>query len=772
MTTRTVACATVWVAMLALLGVSPGRAQEQKPPETEKIVTSGYFTLGGQGRALSGDKWSKFEMNRDVPRGFFLREFLLDVEKSGRPWFFSVEGEDAAERDRHFRFVAERFGKFRSELRWNEFPRFSSRLTQSFDVLQSDRYFVADPTQLLLETTPSASIPATVRALLVGTPFEDVRSRRRRFEYLQTITPTPYWRLQAGVMTEARTGFRPIGLGSYERISTPLGDRFRVLGDELPEPLDYRTTEFRASASYERSRGYLRFEYVFSNFENHIDTLTWDNPFRLNDAQANPGGGTGRWRFGTGRLDLWPDNRTNTISISGGVNLPHNTRLTGLTSLSWWRQNDPFVPFTSNTAVTASGCVAPFPPTCFPAGVTATDLGALPTTSLAGKVLVHNQDWAVHSRVSGALRVVARYRLYDFSNDSEEILFPGYVAFGDAFWLTNIDGEPIEANIHDYSRQQSDIEAIWRPRKEFSLKNEFGWEAWNRRDRQYARTNEWFWRTQLIFQPVKWFYAKANYRYGDRIPRGTYVPGAEEFSLARMFDQIHRVSHSPDVLLTFTPVDRLSLSASYAYRSQSFDDRFYGLTTQLWNNVTFDASYDVSESFSFFASYTRERYRATANEVGKTGSTNFNILNTFIRDTNDRLRSFDLGFDVTALEGKLNWNVAYGFALSRVFIQTFNPFPVEVQSTLVATAFPFPAITENYQDIRTVLGYKVRPNIELGVRYLLEPRILHDFTTDIMQPYMFGQLAPENDATRYLFLDARDASYHAHVASVFLTYTF
>lgn len=772
MRTRTLIVCPCLLLVLFLSGLGSARAEDPPPPEitpsAEPVHIGGYFTLGGQVRALSGDKWSKFEFNRDIPRGFFLREFLLDVEKTGKPWLFSIEGDDAAENDRAFRFIGERFGLFRSEVRWTEFPRFTSRLTQTLDVFGSNRYLVSDPVQLLLETTPTASIPPVVDGLLVGTPYDDIRSRRRRFDYLQTITPAPDWRFEVAVMTEARTGFRPIGLGSYERSGTPLGSTFRVLGDELPEPLDYRTTEVRAGVTYERPRGFLRFEYLFSNFQNHIDNLVWDNPFRLNDAQANPpGGGTGRWRFGTGLLDLWPDNRTHTLSFSGGLNLPHDTRLTGLVSLSWWRQDDPFPAYTTNTAVV----------TGVPVGVIATDASTLPQSDLNGDVFIHNQDWALSSRVSGTVRVVARYRLYDYNNDSDEILFPGYVGFGDAFWRPVITGigsatEPIENHALDYSRQQSGVEVSWRPRKEFALKTELAWEGWNRRDRQQVRTNEWFWRTQLILKPVKWFYAKANYRYGDRIPRQDYDTGVKEFGQLRMFDQVHRVSHSPDVLFTFTPLDRFSLSASYAYRSQRFDERFYGLVTQLWNNVTLDASYDVNENFSFFASYTRERYRATANAVAKTGATDFNILNTFVRDTNDRLNSFDLGFDVAALDGKLNWNVAYGFALSRNLISTFNPFPVQTQSTLDAAAFPFPAITENYQDLRTIVSYRIRPGIELGARYLLEPRILHDFITDPMQPYMFGLLAPENDATRFLFLDSRDASYHGHLVSAFLRYTF
>ena len=63
--------------------------------------------------------------------------------------------------------------------------------------------------------------------------------------------------------------------------------------------------------------------------------------------------------------------------------------------------------------------------------------------------------------------------------------------------------------------------------------------------------------------------------------------------------------------------------------------------------------------------------------------------------------------------------------------------------------------------------------MEVGVRYLFEPRSLTDFTTDLFpSPYLAGLEAPENDLSRWLFLDARESSYHGHAAAIYLRYMF
>ena len=98
---------------------------------------------------------------------------------------------------------------------------------------------------------------------------------------------------------------------------------------------------------------------------------------------------------------------------------------------------------------------------------------------------------------------------------------------------------------------------------------------------------------------------------------------------------------------------------------------------------------------------------------------------------------------------------------------------MDTQALLDATAFPLPDIKMRFHEARTNLAYRVRPNVQVGVRYSFEPRSFADFTTDIMGTgYIALAAAPESQMPRRIFLNARDSSYHGHIAAVFVRYSF
>jgi hypothetical protein len=92
---------------------------------------------------------------------------------------------------------------------------------------------------------------------------------------------------------------------------------------ETPEPIDYRTEEFGASAEYGQSWGLIRGAVRYNTFKNPINTLTFDNPFRVTDATdpsayTAPGSGSigGASR---GRIDLSADNEALTGALGRGL---------------------------------------------------------------------------------------------------------------------------------------------------------------------------------------------------------------------------------------------------------------------------------------------------------------------------------------------------------------------------------------------------------------------------------------------------------------------
>ena len=174
---------------------------------------------------------------------------------------------------------------------------------------------------------------------------------------------TPDWSLLASYSREHETGFRPIGLIFNTSPSASLTGGY---GAELPEPIDYFINNVRVTAEHARKRWGVQFGYTGSFFENNISALVFDNPFRTTDCvaptdctNATQGPATG------GQISIPTTMRTTSTSL---VRLLCNKALRLLASINagWLRQNDPFVPYTTNTILVA-------------------DTGPLPATSLHGE---------------------------------------------------------------------------------------------------------------------------------------------------------------------------------------------------------------------------------------------------------------------------------------------------------------------------------------------------------------------------------------------------
>jgi hypothetical protein len=74
------------------------------------------------------------------------------------------------------------------------------------------------------------------------------------------------------------------------------------------------------------------------------------------------------------------------------------------------------------------------------------------------------------------------------------------------------------------------------------------------------------------------------------------------------------------------------------------------------------------------------------------------------------------------------------------------------------------------QDINLVVTRRISEKLAVGARYWYEPYTQDDFSYNVLAPYGHGNLT--SDTPKYLFQDARYASYHANVASVFVRYSF
>lgn len=862
-----------------------GQTPDQKPaptprPTPQKIETT--VEIGAQSRELQGSHTAKFQETREVPAGFFANKLSLDFNSAESPFMFSARGLEILQLDQRYTADFWRVGKYRTQFVYDQVPHFfgtgksflqetapgvyqvSFTLRARFQALTQPDTPTCTPVPDCQRTAPNAPLPTLVRQELLTAPTTEVRTRRDQALFRQSYQPSEKVELHFQFSRLRNRGTRPMSAGTFIRRNvqgpppTSLGDLggfWEGVGQEFLEPIDQRTTDINVGAHFSGKRWRASVDYDLSLFRNRIESLIFENPFRITDEQGT--GATNRFREIRWQNDLAPNNDSHTISFQGSLDLPRNTQVRGLFSLAYWTQDDAFLPWTLNTAINPRNPWDPPSPITNP-----TDVNQLPAQSLNGRMQNINQEYALVNHNKN-FRFQALYRAQSLDNQSAVLDFPGYAAFGDSTWRapgTDFYNLRIENLDWDFRRQNVEAGFQWEVLPYLTWKMDYGGEYWNRKFRDVNRNNEHSIRARLDFEtilsgapkttaagkadtpapdkpsaapqdvepkPITTIRVRADYRYANRtaqlynvqpltfcpansVPPDTTCPLARggapaespqsawvvtsftqmkqglpiEFNLLRRFDENDRIRNDGSLTLELQRGPRMYFSASARYLGDEHDKNFYG---RLFNKLYFfDAqfSYAFLNGNSVFVSYAREgnrfKYRDLAhllpNPPAPPGAVvqgtlaQFAIANTWERTSRSSLDSFEVGINSAMNEGKLQLDLSYVLSFARDRINTVNPFTPRADSVLHAGANPYPDTVVRRQDVSIAITRRINERLEIGVRYWYEPYTQDDFSYNVLQPYVHGQLT--SDTPKYLFQDARYASYHANVATVFLRYSF
>lgn len=730
--------------------------------ESKKIVDNFKFNfeIGGQLVDVSGERPSKFEEFGRIREGFTVRRFRIASNPASSPNFFRVIGRSSGEIDQQYFLDFGRYGAFRTTIQYDGSPHLFSEGATTLFSGGNGVITVPDSIQTTLQNTPDASVPAVVRSLYSSTSSSTIRLRTQRhtLNFNQTVQLTDSWSLRFNWTRNQRSGSRPLGIGSYERIGTASGDTFKVHSIEVPEELDYVMDHVTFGTSYIKRTWGVSFDYIYSNFKNGNPTLTFDNPFRITDLQATTGSGNfDRQKFARGIFASAPGNSAQSFAISAFVDLTSNTRAAAALGWSFGRQDEQFAPYTLNSAIV----------TGVPVGLNITSTTSLPKQNLDGQVDIFTQEYVIASQPWKSWTFNARFRRYDNEVKTAQILFPGYAAYGESYWRSNIAGVLIESEAKSFAKSNFGAEAIWDINKALSWKFEYDWEGWERHHRQAARTNEHSFSTQLKFKPVSQFSSRIGYKYFDRKPE-FYDPGVLEYSGLRMFDQSARKRNDLNWQWQWAIQPKVGLSGTVGYLNDDYDENFFGLVKYTQWYGTFDVLYMPKDNTTFYANYSRENYKNYLHTIAK-NAVPWDLNNRWNRDERDVLDSFGIGVTTYAMKDKLMLDLNYVYSNANTQTTTVNPGVPTANTVLSATAFPFPDVKSRFQEFDSDISYQFSDHWGFGVRYKYQPFSLDDFALNNLSPYPISNLPAEQDGSRFLLLDSRYSSHKAHLITVYLS---
>ncbi|MDO8721665.1 MAG: MtrB/PioB family decaheme-associated outer membrane protein [Syntrophales bacterium] len=823
----------ITLAMLLSICVTGGTTLADTEIKEGKVIISGEINAGVQQTKIDGAQ-QKSEEYRDLQNGFLVQDFRLKVDGVDSPYYLDLTVKNPVQENEYYRLQGGMHGRYNYEFFYDSIPHnFGSGKLLLNDV-GGGRLLIGDTIQQQLEANEilrsqrltSGGVTSTAGGALINpndaqnqaldagmtTIVKNLYDSANTIQFGLKREKTGFgfdyslfenMKVWTKFTNEQRTGNRRISAGTYERYNNGnttttagVGDRghlvdfFQVAGIELPETIDYRTTTLNIGTGLYKKNWLLDAEYTFTDFGNEVDSLVWDNPFRFTSATATNAAATApalvgtanafnRGRSALGQLSLTPDSKSHDFSLSGSVELPLHSRFTGAISYGWITQDQAFLPYTLNTAIsTIAGAAGP--------GFDVTNTANLPQQNLNGKVATLSQSYQLTTKPVEPLAVTLRYRYYDYNNKSDHITFPGYSAFGDSFWRTakNDKNAAVSNEALSFTRQNADISADYQLLKSLTLMVEGFWEDWEREELRIDDTTEFGGGGGFIFSPTRSAKLKGNYRYAKRTVDGYKTGNTKEnpeaVGLAN-YDWAERTRNQADLKLQVTPLESLTVGLSGRYQKDEFgEDNRFGLKENKSMIGAIDVTYTMSESLSFYANYVRESRKGSMQSgakddafdnlatpaINETTIGAFNPENYWNTDIDEDVDTVGVGMTVQIIPNKLTLNAGYSFSLSKMDFDTVNPNGAVKLANAAAQSWP--TVENRYQEFKADLGYNFTANLKGGITYLYEKYTLDDFANT--PAYMAG--ASAENSSKYLFTGANNYNYEAHVGGVYLSYKF
>ena len=780
---KTIILTATLTALSAITSAQDKTPPKEAPPaETAAPMSedwkSGTVSFGAQ-QTDSNSISSKFMEYRDVPNGVIAPYFRFQGKKNDLSYDFL--GENVKQTDQRFRM---RIGedKWQVEGDYNRIPHnFGNGGHTLLQETSPGVWMMSDTLQQAFQTTLESTTPRSrinypflldlVSPSLAAGNLVDIKLTRERGNLTFISKPSEPVEFRVTYARERRTGSRAAS-------GTSFGFGNVV---ELPEPLHYLTQDFGAEGQYEAKWGVLRAGVHFNQFGNRIQSLTFDNPFRITDstdasAYTAPGSGSIGGPV-TGRMSLPPDNEAFIANASVMFKMSHRTRLSADASLGQWKQNkSPFFAYTTNTAI-----VSP---------LRANDVSTLPASRLDGKADITSLNLYFTSQPVTDLSLTARYRTYEMDNKTPRLSFPGYVRF-DGVW----EDLPRISIPYGYKNDRFDATVGYRF-GDLSLEGGLKHIKMERTFRETEDTKETGASIAAVLHTSDWLIFRGSYEKASRDFDGLEIERSEDASFQQpgppanlfavspntpqtsgqplcpsgtvcnlRFDQAKKDIDRIGAQASLSPNDKVTFSVGYLRTEDDYKESLFGLVNAKFDTVSVDLDIAASEKANLYAFYS---YEKLANfQVGRqSGATvSNNSIDDWTSTVDDKTNSVGVGAEFILVPDKWFLNVSGQYQ------------KVDGNNSIFSAPGSAPSLARvNIGGIKSIPLYD---DTKIGT---LSAEAKYQFATDWVfslggwvEDYKINDAA-STGVTNYIpasfFLAANDGDYTAKVAYVRFTYRF
>jgi MtrB/PioB family decaheme-associated outer membrane protein len=573
-----------------------------------------------------------------------------------------------------------RQGKYKLFLKYHEIPHYISD-SASTPYLGNGH----DTLQLPPGWTPAGST-AGMTDLAASLHEVDLKTERKRLEVGAAFIPASKWETAINVRHEIRDGQKATA-GS-----------FFFNAAQLVEPVDYVTDEVEVSATYTTQKWQTRLAYYGSFFNNHDDSLVWQNAYN----PIVPGADAGQ-------LAMPPDNQFHQVLLSSGYQLTKQTRVSGDIALGRMEQNEDLLAATINPNLAV----------------------ALPEQSAHARVDTLTANLKVNSTVTDKLRLNAAYRYNDRNNKTPSEVWD---------WVTtDAFVSPSRSNLpYSFTDITAGLGADYRLTRVAKLSGGYDYAKKERTNQEVNHTTEdTFWGKVSVHVREN-FDVDFGVAHADRTT-SAYHPVAEtqppENPLLRKFNLADRKRNTGSVHAAFTPHERISIGLGVELSKDDYENSVLGLTQSTEADYNADASVILTEATSLhvFAGWQQI-------QSDQAGSQTFSTPDWFASN-DDVIKTVGIGVKHQLIKDKLD--VGADFVMSRSTGQ------VDVQTG--APDGEFPDLKTDLDTLKLYGDYRLKENLTLHAAYWFEHYNSKDWMLDGVYPdtipnvIAFGEQSPHYD---------------------------
>ena len=743
----------VTLAALLLASVSVTRAQTPptKPEPPANVPTLGLLDLGYRGGSIDGDE-ARFERYRDLSPG---ATSWFELNRQHEKYRFTASAFNVGYRDQRYD-ASFTNGKLSVDGLFDSIPMnyiydapliWTNEGGGRFTLPVALRRAVEGPTNAAADgtavgvpcapgsgpTSCSAATSALARANRsiynsIARPG-DIAVKREITDIKVKFIPTDAWGMNVDFQSTGRTGTMPWNAAfSFNNIN------------QLPVPIDQRNNELKAATEWVNQKGMLRVDYWGSYFANDIQTLTWDNPIRATDytpydasAYSNGNGPA------IGQAALWPSNTLNSFGLTGMYKALPKTTVNGNVQLTYMRQNEALLPWTTNSAINNPAVLASFP-----------GLRALPRTSAEAAVNGLNALVNLTSRPTRYLTLQGRYRYNKHDNRTPSFDGRENVRFDGVPEETADD--PITEHIEGFSeyfhitRKNLDATATFGLQEYGSFRVGYANEKYDREGRGFSEVNEDMLRLAYDAQLLERVMVRATFDAGRRRGSGFILSGIDYESGVggaqpglRYFDEADRDRSRGALVFTVNPTDMVGVFVQFATTRDTFlgDESIpvgreqFGLLKQNVDAIVGGVDVSPNDMVHFGASVGRDEFAAlqkSRNANPPPDPSWIDPARNWTLDNNEIVKTYLAYLDLDGLlDAKANVHASYERNDSDNAFTFGGPRIPALQAT---NAFvPLPNVVNEWSRFTVDMKYFFTPKVGVGVGYWYDKLDVSDWNT-------------------------------------------